>query len=344
MDRRRFLQTAGGVAAVLATIDLAACSSSSPRAAGAVDHVDLDRVDVDDAGPGGSFTVPPPHEVEACEHALGRQRRVRRRRAHASRDARRPVDEERARHRAARARHGARCGASNRLECASRAAYLHDLFLASDTTVAMLSDVPNSGPGRRAGAVPRPARHATARGAAHARRRAARARAQRDRTELRRSQRAPRRDGGDRAAPARSPRSRCTRRGARTVTASRSTIRRSGCPVIQKAHDLGVKIFVAHKGLPLVRLRRGAQPSRRHRRGVPPVPRHAVRRVPRRVGQEPRRRPVRPERDASASTRSCARSTITAFRRTATCGSTSAPCGARCCATRPPPRTRSASC
>src|SRR5947207_11942910 len=29
MDRRRFLRTAGGVAAVLATIDLAACSSSS---------------------------------------------------------------------------------------------------------------------------------------------------------------------------------------------------------------------------------------------------------------------------------------------------------------------------
>jgi len=37
------------------------------------------------------------------------------------------------------------CGAANRLECASRAAYLHDLFLAGDTTVAMLSDVPNSG-------------------------------------------------------------------------------------------------------------------------------------------------------------------------------------------------------
>ena len=34
----------------------------------------------------------------------------------------------------------------NQLECANRAAYLHDLFLASDTTVAMLSDVPNSGP------------------------------------------------------------------------------------------------------------------------------------------------------------------------------------------------------
>jgi hypothetical protein len=38
------------------------------------------------------------------------------------------------------------CGAPNPLDCADRAAYLHDLFLASDTTVAMLSDVPNSGP------------------------------------------------------------------------------------------------------------------------------------------------------------------------------------------------------
>ena len=38
------------------------------------------------------------------------------------------------------------CAAPDQLECANRAAYLHDLFLASDTTVAMLSDVPNSGP------------------------------------------------------------------------------------------------------------------------------------------------------------------------------------------------------
>ncbi len=38
------------------------------------------------------------------------------------------------------------CTDSAQLDCVDRAAYLHDLFLASDTTVAMLTDVPNSGP------------------------------------------------------------------------------------------------------------------------------------------------------------------------------------------------------
>ena len=33
------------------------------------------------------------------------------------------------------------------LVCLDRLHYVHDLFLASDTTVAMLTDVPNSGPG-----------------------------------------------------------------------------------------------------------------------------------------------------------------------------------------------------
>ena len=42
----------------------------------------------------------------------------------------------------------AACSSSNQLECANRAVYLHDLFLASDTTVAMLSDVPNYWAGR----------------------------------------------------------------------------------------------------------------------------------------------------------------------------------------------------
>ena len=38
------------------------------------------------------------------------------------------------------------CSAPDRFECADRAAYLHDMFLMSDTTVAMLTDVPNTGP------------------------------------------------------------------------------------------------------------------------------------------------------------------------------------------------------
>ena len=44
-------------------------------------------------------------------------------------------------------------------------------------------------------------------------------------------------------------------------------------------------------------LRRRAQPPRRHRRRVAAVPRHELRRVPRRMGQEPSRGRIRPERD-----------------------------------------------
>ena len=39
------------------------------------------------------------------------------------------------------------CAAADPLQCVDRATYLYDLFLASDTTIAMLTDVPNSGPG-----------------------------------------------------------------------------------------------------------------------------------------------------------------------------------------------------
>ncbi len=38
------------------------------------------------------------------------------------------------------------CADTPQLDCVDRANYLHDLFLASDTTVAVLTDVPNSGP------------------------------------------------------------------------------------------------------------------------------------------------------------------------------------------------------
>jgi predicted TIM-barrel fold metal-dependent hydrolase len=37
------------------------------------------------------------------------------------------------------------CAAANPLTCVDRAAYLHDMFLASDTTVALLSDLPSTG-------------------------------------------------------------------------------------------------------------------------------------------------------------------------------------------------------
>src|SRR5438874_8644477 len=61
MDRRRFLECAGAVAAALAAYNLAACSSSrrSPTAAAS------------SSTPGGVFIAPPPEDVPACAEALG---------------------------------------------------------------------------------------------------------------------------------------------------------------------------------------------------------------------------------------------------------------------------------
>src|SRR6185503_7286195 len=140
MDRRRFLQTAGGVAAVLATIDLAACSSSSPRAApptGSTARTTTSR-------PGGSYTVPPTTDVVACEQALGGNGQfvVDVHTHHVMPDG--PWTKNAPETVQLVLGMVPACDAANQLECASRAAYLHDLFLTSDTTVAMLSDVPGS--------------------------------------------------------------------------------------------------------------------------------------------------------------------------------------------------------
>jgi predicted TIM-barrel fold metal-dependent hydrolase len=140
IDRRRFLRTAGGVAAVLATIDLAACSSSGE---GATRGTTTSRSTT--TRPGGSFTVPPPTAVEACEEALsGTEFVVDVHTHHVMPDG--PWTKNAPDTVQLVLGMVPECDAPNQLECAGRAAYLHDLFLASDTTVAMLSDVPGSGP------------------------------------------------------------------------------------------------------------------------------------------------------------------------------------------------------
>src|SRR5262249_47904942 len=139
MDRRRFLRTAGGVAAVLATIDLAACSSPGRKATPPSTSRSTTSV------PGGSFPVPPPRDVEACEHALnGDEFVVDVHTHHVMPDG--PWTKNAPDTVQLVLGMVPECAAANQLECADRAAYQHDLFLASDTTVAMLSDVPNSGP------------------------------------------------------------------------------------------------------------------------------------------------------------------------------------------------------
>ena len=135
MDRRLFLQTAGGMAALLTTINLAACTSQSRTSAS-----------VRPATPGGSYRTPPPEQLPECQAALGsRGEFIVDVHTHhvmpslpwrtTAPDTLRlvldmvPPD----------------CTAANPLTCVDRAAYLHDMFLASDTTVALLSDLPSTG-------------------------------------------------------------------------------------------------------------------------------------------------------------------------------------------------------
>jgi predicted TIM-barrel fold metal-dependent hydrolase len=133
VDRRRFLQSAGGMAALLGALNVAGCAGPARRLA---------------SGPhrGGRYRVPPPEDLPACEHAL----RSRGEfivdvhthhvmphlpwRATAPDTLRLVLD-----------MLPPGCAAADPLTCVDRAAYVHDVFLASDTTVALLSDLPSTG-------------------------------------------------------------------------------------------------------------------------------------------------------------------------------------------------------
>jgi predicted TIM-barrel fold metal-dependent hydrolase len=239
MDRRRFLHTAGGVAALLSVFNLAACSSgrhsSRPHPT-----------------PGGTYTVPPSTDVAACEHALGSQGEfifdVHTHHVMPSRPWRHNAPD------TVRLVQGMlpQCVAADPFECANRAAYLHDMFLAGDTTVTLLSDVPSTGPDDS----PLPFDDAlgtqqfadalTHGGASRV---------------LVHNVIAPnfgdlraRLDGMEATAATR-------RVAAFKVYTGWGPNQHGfalddpaiGLPVLQKAHDLGVKVFISHKGLPLVR-------------------------------------------------------------------------------------------
>jgi uncharacterized protein len=139
VDRRRFLQTAGGMAALLSAVNLAACAGAKPGPTSPTRRSQASR-------PGGSYQTPPPEDLQACEHALSSRGEfivdVHTHHVMPSLPWRTtapatlalvidmlPPD----------------CTASNPLTCVDRAAYLHDIFLASDTTVALLSDLPSTG-------------------------------------------------------------------------------------------------------------------------------------------------------------------------------------------------------
>jgi hypothetical protein len=147
MDRRRFLQSAGGMAAMLGTINLAACAS------GAGDRRTVGRSTSTSASegttgvPGGTYEVPEAEDAAACDEALGGRGEfifdVHTHHVMPDRPWRRNAP------RIAEMIRGlvpAGCLEPDPFRCVDRIAYLHDMFLASDTTVALLSDVPNSGP------------------------------------------------------------------------------------------------------------------------------------------------------------------------------------------------------
>ena len=137
MDRRLFLQTAGGMAALLATINLAACSGQAhPPARGSARP----------ATPGGRYRTPPPEQLPECQAALGSRGEfivdVHTHHVMPSLPWRTTAP---ATLRLVLDMVPPDCTAANPLTCVDRAAYLHDVFLASDTTVALLSDLPSTG-------------------------------------------------------------------------------------------------------------------------------------------------------------------------------------------------------
>ena len=149
MNRRRFLQTTGGMAVVLATLN--GCSSPGnqalPTTTAAKTTSTRNRPTSTTSEPGGTFTVPEePEDIEACDSILGDKGEFifdvhthhvmpdavwRRNSPRIESMIQKLVP--------------AACASPDRLECLDRIAYVHDMFVASDNAVALLSDVPNGG-------------------------------------------------------------------------------------------------------------------------------------------------------------------------------------------------------
>ena len=144
------------------------------------------------------------------------------------------------------------CTDKPQLDCVDRATYLHDLFLASDTTVAVLTDVPNSGPSNAP--IPFPDAVSTQEIAAGltAGRRQSGAGGEHHRPERRTPRGHARRDDERRADRARGRLQGVHGLEPDAVRGYSLEDPAIGLPTVQHAHDLGVKVFVAHKGLPLV--------------------------------------------------------------------------------------------
>lgn len=134
------------MAAFLSTFDLAACSgrddSTAPRSS-----TTTSRASTSSTTAGGRYDVPEPEDVVACEQELARPGGF--------------IFDVHTHHVVPDGpwRENARriadmilglvpsgCAEADPYRCVDRISYLHDMFLASDTTMTLLSDVPNSGP------------------------------------------------------------------------------------------------------------------------------------------------------------------------------------------------------
>jgi uncharacterized protein len=144
MDRRRFLQSSAGVAASLSVFN-SACSSGGDTA-DSTTSTTRRRSTTSSTSPAGTFEVPEPEDVVACAQELSGTEFIFDVHTH------HVVPDGPWRENAQRIASMIRrlvpqgCNEADPYRCVDRTAYLHDLFLASDTTIALLSDVPNSGP------------------------------------------------------------------------------------------------------------------------------------------------------------------------------------------------------
>lgn len=243
MDRRHFLQSAGAVAASLALFELAGCGTTPTSGT---------RASPRNRSRGGTFAAPPPQDTAACQQALaGGGEFIFDVHTHHVIPSGPWVQNAPETVGLVLGMLPPDCTDTNRLDCADRATYLHDLFLASDTTIAMLTDVPNSGPDN----APMPFAEALSTqqitaGLVHGG-------ASRVLVEnvispnvgplgATLDEMSGAAESGQVAAfkvyTAWSP-------SGQGFSLDDPTI---GLPTVQHAHDLGVKVFVAHKGLPLV--------------------------------------------------------------------------------------------
>jgi predicted TIM-barrel fold metal-dependent hydrolase len=245
-DRRRLLQSASGMAALLGVINLASCSGDSKRSASPPSSHRAPTT------AGGTYTVPPPEDVAACAHALESQGEF-----IFDIHTHHVVPDGPWRQNAPRMVEMVRnlvpdgCTEADPLVCLDRSSYLADLFLASDTTVAVLTDVPNTGPADAPMAFDEAVRTheladmLTANGATRV---------------LLHNVIAPNFGDLQMRLDDMTMKAETGRVAAFKVYTAWGPNRQGfalddpaiGLPVVQHAHDLGVRVFCSHKGLPLL--------------------------------------------------------------------------------------------